>query len=183
MVPGNPKPVTIGTYQVDEGFKDAMGLTLIAGRWFQEGRPMDDMTLPYPPDEASQRAMAQRGGNIVVNELATRRLGFKHPADAVGKTLKAAIVDNEIGLVPVTIIGVVKDSRFRSVKLPLDPIMFSNGNSGHTHLIVRYNGDPMAVRAGIEEMWRGITTDVPFSAKFSDNVIGELYEEIGRATC
>src|SRR3546814_6119139 len=46
MVPGNPEPITIGTYQVDEGFMDAMGLTLAAGRWFQEGRPMDDMTLP-----------------------------------------------------------------------------------------------------------------------------------------
>src|SRR3546814_5525275 len=93
---------------------------------------MDDMTLPYPPEDESQRAMAQRGGNIVVNELATRRLGFKNPADAVGKTLKAALVDNEIGLVPVTIIGVVKDSRFRSVKLPLDPIMFSNRSEEHT---------------------------------------------------
>src|SRR3546814_14096973 len=118
--------------------------------------------------------MAQRGGNIVVNELATQRLGFKNPADAVGKTLKAALVDNEIGLVPVTIIGVVKDSRFRSVKLPLDPIMFSNWNQGHTHLIVRYNGDPTAVRAGIERMWKGITTDVPFNAEYSADVIGEL---------
>src|SRR3546814_3426326 len=120
--------------------------------------------------------MAQRGGNIVVNELATQRLGFKNPADAVGKTLKAALVDNEIGLVPVPIIGVVKDSRFRSVKLPLDPIMFSNWNQGHTHLIVRYNGDPTAVRAGIERMWKGITTDVPFNDEYSDDVIGEHYE-------
>jgi putative ABC transport system permease protein len=176
MVPGRPDPITIGTYQVDEGFKDAMGLTLTAGRWFQEGRPMDDMTLPYPPDDAAQRAMAQRGGNIVVNELATKRLGFSTPADAVGKTLKAAIVDNEIGLVPVTIIGVVKDSRFRSIKLPLDPIMFANWNSGHTHMIVRYDGDPKAVRGGIERVWKGITNDVPFNAEYSDDIMAELYE-------
>src|SRR3546814_3793435 len=54
--------------------------------------------------------------------------------------------------------------------------MFSNWNQGHTHLIVRYNGDPTAVRAGIERMWKGITTDVPFNAEYSDDVIGELYE-------
>ena len=176
MVPGRTEPITIGTYQVDEGFRDAMGLTLVAGRWFEEGRPMDDMTLPYPPDDGAQRAMAQRGGNIVVNALATKRLGFKTPADAVGKTLKAAIVDNEIGLVPVTIIGVVKDSRFRSVKLPLDPIMFANWNSGHTHMIVRYTGDPQAVRARVEQVWKGITSDVPFDAEYSDDIIAELYE-------
>jgi putative ABC transport system permease protein len=176
MVPGNPEPITIGTYQVDAGFKDAMGLRLAAGRWFDEKRPLDDMTLPYPPDPKAEAALAQRGGNIVVNELAAQRLGFKNPADIVGKTFRAAIVDNEIGLVPVTVVGVVKDSRFRSVKEPVDPIMFSNTRSGHTHMIVRFRGDPNAVRAGVEQMWKGITTEVPLDAKFSDDIMLELYE-------
>ncbi len=176
MVPGRPEPVGIGTYQVDEGFKDAMGLRLVAGRWFEEARPLDDMTLPYPPDPKAEAALAARGGNIVINEAAAKRLGFNDPAAIVGKTFRAAIVDNEIGLVPVTVIGVVKDSRFRSVREPLDEIMFSNTNAGHTHLIVRYRGDPMAVRAGMERMWQGITSDVPFDAKFSDDIMLELYE-------
>jgi putative ABC transport system permease protein len=176
MVPGNPEPISIGTYNVDTGFKEAMGLRLAAGRWFDEKRPLDDMTLPYPPDPAAERALAQRGGNIVVNELAASRLGFKNPADAVGKTFRAAIVDNEIGLVPVTVVGVVKDSRFRSIREPVDPIMFSNTRSGHTHMIVRFRGDPAAVRAGVEQVWRGITTEVPFDAKFSDDIMVELYK-------
>jgi putative ABC transport system permease protein len=176
MVPGNPEPFTIGTYQVDEGFFDAMGLRLVAGRWFDENRPLDDTTLPFPQELAAERALAERGGNIVVNELAAKRLGFERPGDIIGKTFRAAFVDNEIGLVPVTVVGVVKDSRFRSVKLPLDPIMFSNWNSGHTYLIIRFKGDPAAVRAGVERMWKGVTTDVPFNAKFSDDIIAELYE-------
>jgi putative ABC transport system permease protein len=176
MVPGNAEPVTIGTYQVDTGFKEAMGLRLAAGRWFDEKRPLDDMTLPYPPDPEAEKALARRGGNIVINELAASRLGFKNPADAVGKTFRAAIVDNEIGLVPVTVVGVVKDSRFRSVKEPVDPIMFSNTRSGHSHMIVRFRGDPKAARAGVEQMWKGITTEVPFDAKFSDDIMLELYE-------
>jgi putative ABC transport system permease protein len=176
MVPGRTEPVTIGTYQVDTGFLEAMGMKLAAGRWFDESRPLDDMTLPYPPDPAAERAMAQRGGNIVVNELAAKRLGFERPAEIVGKTFRAAIVDNEIGLVPVTVIGVVKDARFRSVRLPLDPIMFSNTRTGHSFMIVRFRGDPAAVRSGVERMWKGIATDVPFTAEFSDDIIGELYE-------
>jgi putative ABC transport system permease protein len=176
LIPGRADPVDIGTYQVDEGFFDAMQLRLSAGRWFDEKRPLDDMTLPYPPDPKAERALAARGGNIVINELAAKRLGFEDPSKAVGKTFRAAIVDNEIGLVPVTVIGVVRDSRFRSVKLPLDPIMFSNTNSGHSYLVVRFNGDPAAVRAGVENMWKGITTDVPFNAKFSDDIVQELYE-------
>jgi hypothetical protein len=49
MVPGRTEPVTIGIYNVDEGFLDAMGMSMRAGRWFDENRPLDDMTLPYPP--------------------------------------------------------------------------------------------------------------------------------------
>jgi putative ABC transport system permease protein len=176
MVPGKPEPVSIGIYNVDVGLKDAMGLDLIAGRWFDAARPMDDMTLPYPPEPEAQRALAARGGNIVINQLAAKRLGFSNPADAVGKTFRAAIIDNELGLVPVTVVGVVKDSRFRSIREPIDPIMFLNTTSGHTHMIVRFNGDPSAVRASIETMWKSITSDVPFDAKFSDDIIGELYE-------
>jgi putative ABC transport system permease protein len=176
MVPGNPEPVTIGIYQVDTGFLDAMGLTMVAGRWFDDSRPMDDMTLPYPPDDAAQRAQAARGGNIVINELAVKRLGFNSPEQVIGKSFKAALIDNELGLVPITIIGVVKDARFRSVKLPMDPIMFQMTRSGHTHMIVRFNGDPAAVRGGVENMWKGVTREVPFNADFSDDIMVELYE-------
>ena len=177
MLPGRKDPLTMGNYVVDAGFFDAMGLTLVAGRWFDDRRPRDDMSLPFPPDDASQRALAARGANVVINELAAKRLGFSNPADAVGKTYRAALVDNEIGLVPVTIVGVVKDSRFRSIRQPLDPIMFLNARSGggHGQMIVRYHGDPEAVRRGLEQMWRGITTEVPFNAKYSDDIIGELY--------
>ena len=177
LVPGRPDPVTIGVYDVDSGFLDAMGLTLIAGRWFDDARPMDDMTLPYPPDEAAQAALAKRGGNIVINELAAKRLGFKDPSKAVGKTFGAALVENELGLVPVTIVGVVKDSRFRSVKEPLDPIMFQNSRLGpHTYMIVRFRGDPAAVRDGVARVWKSIAPDVPFDAEFSEDRIQELYE-------
>jgi putative ABC transport system permease protein len=166
MVPGNPEPVNIGIYQVDEGFLEAMGMRMVAGRWFDERRPMDDMTLPYPPDPAAERAMAGRGGNIVINELAARRLGFRDPAQAVGRTFRAALVDAEIGLVPITIIGVVRDARFRSV----------NTNSGHSNMILRFNGNPSDVRAAAERVWKGITTEVPFNAEFSDDIMAELYE-------
>ncbi|MEA3000387.1 MAG: putative transport system permease protein [Sphingomonadales bacterium] len=176
MVPGGSEPLTIGNYTVDEGFKDAMGLTLIAGRWFDPNRPMDDMTLPFPIEPETEKALAARGANIVINEFAAKRMGFKNPADAVGKSVRAALVENEYGLVPVTIVGVVRDSRFRSVKLPLDPILFQNANSGHSHMIVRFHGDPAAIRAAVERVWKGFTNEVPFTAKFSDDIVQELYK-------
>jgi putative ABC transport system permease protein len=175
LVPGRTEPSNIGIYQVDEGYFDAMGLQLVAGRWFDDHRPMDDTTLPFPAQPDAQRALAARGGNIVINELAAHRLGFRNAADSVGRTFRAGLVENEYGLVPVTVIGVVRDARFRSIRLPLDPIMFQNTNLGQTHMIVRFNGNPSAVRSAIEQVWRGVTTEVPFDGKFSDDIIADLY--------
>lgn len=183
MVPGRTEPTVIGIYTVDAGFKDAMGMTLLAGRWFDDARPLDEFALDYPPSEAVQQALAARGANIVVNELAARRMGFRNPADAVGKTFRAALVDNKYGLVPVTVVGVLRDARFRSIRDPLDPIMFLHTRAGpHTNLIVKFAGDPRAVRAGVERTWKQIATDVPFNAEFSEDIIAELYDaEEGRA--
>jgi putative ABC transport system permease protein len=174
--PGTNEEVKIGSYSVDEGYFDAMGLKLVAGRWFDPGRPMDDMTLPYPSDENAERALAARGVNVVINQLAVKDLGFKSPQDAVGKVVKSELFSPGTGMVNINIIGVVGDSRFRSVRTPIDPMMFENVNQGAGILFIRYNGNPSTVRDAVERQWKRITTEVPFTGEFSEDVIRELYE-------
>lgn len=174
--PGSKKQLLVGQYSVDEGFFDAMGLTLKAGRWFDANRPMDDMTTPYPPDPAVEMALAARGLNVVLNEYAAKRLGFKSPQDAVGKTVSGQLFGDEAGTTNINIIGVVGDTRFRSIRQPIDAIMFRNTNGGQQFMIIRYNGDPAAVKAAVEAEWKKITNEVPFNAEFSEDIMGELYE-------
>ncbi len=177
LLPGNPRPVNIGIYQIDNGFKDAMGLQLVAGRWFDDSRPMDEIAPSYPPKLEEEIALSRRGGNIVSNELAAKRMGMKNPADAVGKIFQVAMFRNEAGLLPATVIGVVKYSRFRSIREPIDPIMFVNTPTGpHAQKIVRFQGDPSVVRENVAKAWKAIATDVPFNAKFSEDIIQELYK-------
>ena len=175
--PGSRTQVNIGQYNVGEGFLDAMGLTLKAGRWFDANRPMDDMTLPYPQDKALEKATAERGINVVLNEYALKKLGFKSPQDAVGQTVKSEILGPENGMVNINIIGVVGDSRFRSVRKPIDPIMFRKVRTGPGWLMVRYRGDPQTVRAALERQWKQFTNEVPFNAKFSEDIMGEAYKK------
>lgn len=175
--PGGKESINIGQYNVGVGFFNAMGLTLKAGRWFDPNRPMDDMTFPYPRDTAVEKAIAQRGVNVVLNEYAVKKLGFKSPQDAIGKVLKSEIVGEEYGLVNINVIGVVGDSRFRSVRKPIDPIMFRKIRTGSGWLIVRYRGDPQMVRAALERQWKQFTNEVPFSAKFSEDIVGETYKK------
>jgi putative ABC transport system permease protein len=175
--PGGNRQVLIGQYNVGVGFLDAMGLKLVAGRWFDANRPADDMTLPYPEDKAIEKAIAERGVNVVINEYAARKLGFASPQDAVGKVVKSELIGDDYGLVNITIIGVVGDSRFRSVRTPIDPIMFRKIRTGAGWMMVRYQGDPASIKAAIERTWKQFTNDVPFNAKFSEDIMGELYKK------
>jgi len=176
IVPGTNRLVTIGQYGVDEGFIDAMGLKLVAGRWFDRSRPMDDATFNFPIQKEQEIAYAKRGVNVVLNEYAVRKLGFRSPQDAVGKVVQSELFEQGTGMVNINIIGVVGDSRFRSVRTPIDPIMFSDQHVGPSYLIVRYRGDPATVEAAIERQWKQIISDVPFQAKFSGDIMRELYK-------
>lgn len=181
VVPGNPKQLNIGNYRVSTGFFNAAGLSLVAGRWFDE-READDATTPFPADPQAESAVAARGINVVLNERGAKTLGYASPTDAIGKTFKTVYFSNEIGPVTMTVIGVVKNSRFRSVRTPIDDLMFVKARTGMGWMLLRYNGDPAAIRSQVENAWKSIVNDVPFEAKFSDDIMAELYKaEDGRA--
>ncbi len=176
QLPGRSEPVLIGNYSVDTNFFRTMDIQLVAGRLFDENRPADDSTLPYPTPEEQERAMVARGMNVVINELAARRMGFTDPTRAVGQTVMVAWFQAERGLVPSRIIGVVRDSRFRSIHDPIEPIMFRYNRSFADHLLIRYDTtDPQGARARVEQVWRRLAPDVPFTAMFSEDRVAELY--------
>jgi putative ABC transport system permease protein len=184
ILPGRTDPINIGNYSVDLGFFRTMGIRLVAGRLFDPNRPGDDSTIPQPPDgpnalaqvNAAETAMAARGINVVINELAAQRMGFRNPQDAVNKTIGVSYFDPEDGLVPTHIIGVVQDSRFRSIREPVDPILFRLDRTYANALLVRYDAsNPQQARANIERAWRRLAPDVPFDGVFSEDKIAELY--------
>jgi putative ABC transport system permease protein len=185
-VPGRNETVGIGNYAIDEGFFDTMRIRLIAGRLLDREREMDVVSVPYPGnDPAAERALAARGGNVVINALAAERLGFKQPQDAVGKDVRVALsLDTNQPLVPVRIVGVVADSRFRDIRTPVEPIMYRLGNDYQSALMVRYDDpNPAAVRDRIAQVWKRFGPDLPFEAEFSEDIVAELYTaEQSRAT-
>jgi putative ABC transport system permease protein len=153
-----------------------MGVDIVAGRTFDPNRPGDDATLDPDDLEGSIRANIERGVNLVINELAARRLGFADPRTAVGRQLRSTLYDSEYGLTPVTIIGVVRDSRFRTVRSAIEPIMFRYTRGSVGWMVVRYdNADPDVVRDRIHRVWSRFASDVPFEAEFSEDIVAELY--------
>lgn len=171
MMPGQTDSMNMGTYNVDPAFFETMGIRMLAGRNFDPARPMDDATRPFPAEPAAERALVARGVNVVVNALAAKRMGFAKPQDAIGKQIRVSIVNSEYGgLVPATIIGVVQDSRFRSIRDPLDAILFFHDRRKHDQMIVRYTGDPAAAMRRSRRCgsgWRRKRRSPPASATIS----------------
>jgi putative ABC transport system permease protein len=78
---------------------------------------------------------------------------------------------------------VVRDSRFRSIREPVDPIMFRMDTGFANTLLVRYDtSDPQGAMQRIERVWKRIAPDVPFDGQFSEDRVAELYvQEQARA--
>ncbi|MBV8685633.1 MAG: ABC transporter permease [Alphaproteobacteria bacterium] len=176
-LPGNPKGIDLGVYVVDTDFFPTMGMTILAGRNFSLNQAMDDSTTPFPTDKAAEEVFAKRGANVIVSEAAARRLGFRDAQQAVGKTIQSGLSLPEFGLVNATIVGVVKDARFRSIRDPLQPILYLYARNQTNAMVIRYAGaEPKKVLADVERIWKRLIADVPFRGELADERVRRLYE-------
>jgi putative ABC transport system permease protein len=171
-LPGRGDPVGIGAYNVDDGFFAAMGIALRAGRLFSPRNALDDATAL---DEEELAMLERRGINVVVSEAGARQLGFRDAAAAVGGQLR-------IGGVPATIVGIVGDVRYRSIREEIEPVLYLRTRTDHDSLLIRFEGAaPNAVMQQVGGVWRRHVADVPFEAALADDRVAGLYSaEQGR---
>lgn len=94
----NEKKQSFWVLWVDEGYQETFGLTLLAGRNFNQ---------------------REFGATCLINETAARALGYKSAAEAVNTSIVATGYSK-----PVMIVGVWKDYHHESVRKPVDPIVF-----------------------------------------------------------
>ncbi|MEA3048706.1 MAG: putative transport system permease protein [Sphingomonadales bacterium] len=176
-LPGNSKGNDLGIYVVDADFFPTMGMKILAGRNFSDRIAMDDSTTPFPTDKAAEAVFAKRGTDVVLTQSAAARLGFRDPQQAIGKTIQSGLSLPEFGLVNATIVGVVNDARFRSVRDPLQPIMFLFAHNSTNAMVIRYAGrEPKAELADVERLWKRFAPDVPFKGELADDRVRRLYE-------
>ncbi|HWH18197.1 MAG TPA: ABC transporter permease [Allosphingosinicella sp.] len=186
QVPGRTRPLTIGWYGVHPNFFDTMGIKMLAGRKLSRQFANDNGFVPYEPEEATNagfKMLAQRGLNVVVNELAAKQMGFATPAAALGRQVKVNQLPDEYGLLPVTIVGVAQDSRFRSLREPVEPTFYQDAGV-YSSLAIRYDSpDPEALMRKVERVWEKLAPEVPFEGEFADDQLAELYRtDAARAT-
>lgn len=120
---------------------------------------------------------------ILLNETAVRAMDIEDP---IGKKL-SQVQRNDNGNVTVqyTIIGVIKDFNFQSLRDPITPLaIFNNENAGGAigYAYARIKGKNLAESLNlIEAKWRSLATGQPFKYLFLDQNLNQQYDAEQRA--
>ena len=138
-------------FQAAVDFVETMGMELLAGR-SHRGAFRNDTEWE----------------NIVINEAALRVLGWEMPEEALGQQIRFASGYTH------AVVGVVRDFHFRTLHLPIEPLVLFHGTG--LHLVVRIKPDDIGrTLAYIEGTWSAFFPDFPFAFTFLDEDIGRLY--------
>ena len=167
-VPGGPE-LSFGRYAIDKDFFDTMGMRILAGRALGD-RFATDRVERIDYDKVAD---PQRGVNVVVNRAAARLLGHADVGNAIGTPLATAIDGADL---TVTIVGVVEDTRIRTPRDAIEPIVYLYDPMRTSQVIVRYAAArPADVMAGVAAVWRRFEPEIPFEGRFAEDIVGETY--------
>ncbi|MEI9851912.1 MAG: hypothetical protein WDN24_14935 [Sphingomonas sp.] len=70
----------------------------------------------------------------------------------------------------------VEDTRFRTARDAIEPVVFGYDPAGTSQVLVRYTAArPGEVMKALNRVWRRFEPEIPFEARFVDDIVGELY--------
>ena len=148
-VPEDQENWIVSALSFDARYLDMMSMELVAGRNYSEESGTDQ-------EEA-----------IIVNEALVEQVGWEDP---IGKKLTFGNNSER------TIIGVVKDFHFASMRHSIEPLIMFYNPGPNGNLSVKINGDIRGTMATIEEAWNKTYPEYPFEYEFFDEEFGSIYQ-------
>ncbi len=147
---GSEQDYLLSVYQVDYDNLEAMGLTMAEGRFFSRDFPSDSLA-------------------IILNETAYRQMGF----DKVeGNTV---ISYNYETPTPLTLIGVVKDFNFESLRNSVRPMGILLGREPNGEMAIRLSaGNTQEQVELLERIWKKYSSNA-FEYSFLDQNFDALF--------
>jgi len=175
--PGQETLSRIQYMAVDYGFFETYRIDLLEGRGFSPEFASDLLVAPQP-------GTPHTSAGFVLNESAARLLGW-----AAGGAVDQPI---EIAAGPVafpgTVVGVVRDTYFESVAVPVRPMLYVLGAEPRgaffgfiDDVSLRLEGaDVRAMLAGIDQAWRKVLPNEPIVRHFLDEDFDAQYRSADR---
>ncbi len=116
--------------------------------------------------------------SIMLNEAAVKALGLSNP---VGKKIyQVQRAANGTVNVQLTIIGVIRDFNFQTLRDPITPLAIPSIETfggGGVYAYARINASDLSnVVASVEEKWKTFVPDQPFKYQFLDQNLAAQYE-------
>lgn len=142
------KQVMFATLFVDENFVSVYDMTVANGRNFYHELRGDS-------------------SNVMVNETAVRAMGFTNET-AVGQRINTFDRTLEI-------VGVVKDFNFKPLHQVIEPMILRPNTFGGAVVVEALPGKTIETIAALEAAWNGLENVYPFSFKFIDQDLENLY--------
>ncbi|QEC44989.1 ABC transporter permease [Pseudobacter ginsenosidimutans] len=146
--------VSLQIWAVDEDYVPTLGMEMAAGRNFSRDFPTDSSA-------------------VLINEAAAKIFGYTNP---VGQTIY--MPDGYIGSSnsPYTIVGVVKDFNFNSMRETVGPLLLQNRFDRGSVAIRIPAGNQQTAVDKVRDIWKGIAPDQPFRFTFMDEDFNRIYE-------
>lgn len=158
-------------HNIGYGFFDAYEVTPIAGRLFAESFGSDTIIRNENGDNPIASA--------ILNESATKKFGFQSPQEAIGKALKTSHAGNR----ELTIVGVVPDIYFRSIKFEIRPTIYMLDPTRFRVANIEFTGSNLAqLQKDIEAVWKQVVPMQPIDLQFLSSMMEAQYtEEVSQA--
>ncbi|WP_439557776.1 FtsX-like permease family protein [Dyadobacter sp.] len=148
---GELQIANLDLYFVDFDYILHFGLKMAAGR-------------PFSNEFGTDTTQA-----MVLNEAAVKLFGYSSPEEAIGRRFKQWGREGKI-------VGVVKDFHFRSLQETIKPLSMRIEPNGTELVAVKMEGkDVKSTLAAVEQKWKQIVPERPFSYYFMDEFFDRQY--------
>ncbi len=156
---------------VGNDFLNVLGMETKEGRGFSSNFPADTLTNGIPNGPLEQTI-----GSIVLNETAVKDMGVSKP---VGK--KILWSSDGDTMYYVTVVGVLKDFHFTSLRNQVKPFAFINNPRRVANFAVKLSTDNIkSSLAKLGNTWKKFSAERPFEYTFLDETYSKLYQSENR---
>ncbi|MEM7368319.1 MAG: ABC transporter permease [Bacteroidota bacterium] len=150
--------ISMNSWRIDHDYLKTLGMNILQGRAF---------SLDFPTDSMA----------IILNEEAMKQFGYAE--DPIGrKVISIDDIDPETGdatYEEYTVIGIVEDFHFNSVKNKIGAMALFLGGRGHLALKVS-TGDIDQTLQSIGQTWNQFAPSQPFQYTFLDEHFDDMYD-------
>ncbi|MBE7172077.1 MAG: ABC transporter permease [Williamsia sp.] len=148
------RAVSMQTWNIDEYYIPTLGMHMSKGRNFSSGFPTDSSA-------------------VIINEAAAKLLGFDDP---LNKPLYQMNSFTKKDVSAYTIIGVVKDFNFNSIRQRVTPLaLFLRPSRGSLALRIQ-SANLTSLIGQVRQQWKALLPNQPFDYTFMDDDFNRIYQ-------